>query len=126
MNAMKQAILDAAVGELETPEPGAVMQHFRFTHDFMGFSGHFPGSPILPAFVQIMTAQALCEKAEQSVLELTAVENAKFLLPLRPRQIMELLCKSDRDADRLVRHARITIALGVAAKFKLVFKEIGA
>ena len=124
MNVIKQAILDAAIGEIETPGQGEVMRHFRFTHDFIGFSGHFPEAPILPAFVQIMTAHALYEKLDRNVLELAAVENAKFLIPLGPRQIMEVLCKSDWNVERPGCHARITIAQGVAAKFKLVFKEI--
>ena len=53
------AIRAAAVGDIERRADGSIRQRYVFNADFPGFSGHFPGRPILPAVVQIMATTLL-------------------------------------------------------------------
>ena len=86
MSKIKQSILASAVSDLETHAPDGISQTFRFTDDFIGFSGHFPGFPVLPAFVHILTAQVVLESHVGHALTLSQLTNAKFLVPIRPME----------------------------------------
>ena len=54
----------------------------------MGFDGHFPGDPILPAVVQLMAGALALEEAGQrldhSGWAVSSVSRAKFIRPVRP------------------------------------------
>jgi len=123
MNRVKQEIVSSAVDEIEVTAPGTVNRRYCFSEDFIGFSGHFPGYPILPAFVQILTALTLAEEQRGYSLELASVENAKFHIQLRPGQEIKVEC-----TEKLVRgkpgcEARLMVAEGLASLFRMSFAE---
>lgn len=123
MNRVKQEILSAAVDEIEVIAPGTINRRYCFNQNFIGFSGHFPEYPILPAFVQVLTALSLAEEHRGYPLELTSVENAKFHIQLRPGQEIKVECK-----EKLVRgkpgcQARLMVAEGLASLFRMSFAE---
>jgi len=125
MNRVKQEIASSAVDEIEISAPGTILRRYCFNRNFIGFSGHFPGYPILPAFVQILTALTLAEEQRGYPLELDSVENAKFHIQLRPGQEIKVECK-----DKLVRgkpgcEARLMVADGLASLFRMSFVEKG-
>lgn len=53
-----------------------------FPDDFVGFDGHFPGNPIVPGIVQIMSAAYVA--AQHGGGRLQAVKRCKFMRPVRP------------------------------------------
>jgi 3-hydroxyacyl-[acyl-carrier-protein] dehydratase len=123
MNNVKQEIVSSAVDEIEVTAPGTVNRRYCFNQDFIGFAGHFPGYPILPAFVQILTALTLAEEQRGYPLDLASVENAKFHIQLRPGQEIQVECK-----EKLVRgkpgcEARLMVAEGLASLFRMSFAE---
>ena len=59
---------------------------FRFGADFTGFRGHFPGHPILPAFVQLMMAECAVRRHSTRSWSLRRVERGKFLRPIAPNE----------------------------------------
>ena len=125
MNRVKQEIVSSAVDEIEVTAPGTVNRRYCFNQDFIGFSGHFPGYPILPAFVQILTALTLAEEQRGYPLDLASLENAKFHIQLRPGQEIQVECK-----EKLVRgkpgcEARLMVAEGLASLFRMSFVEMG-
>jgi 3-hydroxyacyl-[acyl-carrier-protein] dehydratase len=125
MNRVKQEIASSAVDEIKGSAPGTISRRYCFNRDFIGFSGHFPGYPILPAFVQILTALTLAEEQSGYPLELASVENAKFHIQLRPGQEIKVECK-----EKLVRgkpgcEARLMVAEGLASLFRMSFVEKG-
>lgn len=126
MNRLKQEIVSSAVGKkkAETDVDG-VKQCYRFGADFTGFAGHFPGYPILPAFVQVLTAQTLIEEHCGRRLELATVEKAKFHLPLQPEQDIEVAFRQRQVGGRLVYEARLGVVEGLASAFRLAFVEKG-
>lgn len=90
---LTEAILAAAVGCIERRADGSVRQRYVFSPDFPGFSGHFPGRPILPAVLQIMAANQLVETATGQRLLSAAIERAKFVQPIVPGAVVEITCR---------------------------------
>ncbi len=123
MNRLRQEILSAAIDEIKVTAAGNINRPYCFKQDFIGFSGHFPGYPILPAFVQVLTALTLAEEQRGVPLELASLENAKFHIQLRPGQEVTVECE-----EKLVRgkpgvEARLTVAEGLASVFRMSFAE---
>lgn len=121
MDRLREAIRASAVGALQEGEPGEAARDFIFGEDFIGFSGHFPGYPIVPAVVQVLAAQLLAEEARGRCLRLGSVDHAKFLIQLRPGA---RICVSIRDrnmAGRTVTEGRLETEQGLAASFAMVF-----
>jgi len=59
---------------------------FRLGDDFVGFQGHFPGRPILPAFVQLLMGECAVRMHRGRVGSLRRVERGKFLRPIQPNE----------------------------------------
>ncbi len=57
---------------------------------FGGFSGHFPGFPILPAVVMVLWARVLAETALGVPLTPTEITRAKFGSPAKPNMLLHL------------------------------------
>ncbi len=59
-------------------------KEYVFPPSFLGFQGHFPGKPVLPAVVQIMIfRESISEKLAQN-LKLEMMTRAKFLEVISP------------------------------------------
>ena len=123
MHKLKQEIDSSRVGEISVTDDDGAQQCYRFGPDFLGFAGHFPGYPILPAFVQLLTAQTLIEAHHGHPLELATVEKAKFHLPLKPGQEIQVAVRRSMIGDRPVYESRLGVEEGLASTFRLVFVE---
>lgn len=84
MNEMRKGIAAAALYDVETDGPDTAARLYRFDADFVGFSGHFPDHPILPAVVQVRTVVSLAEERAGRPLRLVEIRSAKFLAPIPP------------------------------------------
>ena len=114
-----------ALDEITFLVDGGFSRRFLFGSDFPGFAGHFPGNPMLPAIVQIQTALILAEEALGRALDLVEIENAKFLLPVKPGQEICVKCRECSDPDGLIYQVTLSVGKAVAAKFRLAFSEYG-
>ena len=123
MNQLKTEIISSAVSGIEELQPDTIKQRYRFSPDFIGFCGHFPGNPILPAFVQILMALTLTERHRGCRFEATSVEKAKFRIPLQPDQIIEVACRHRAGVDLSGCEARLSVPDGLAASFRISFYE---
>lgn len=65
------------------PAPGVWTKDYRLPRDFLGFTGHFPGNPVLPALLQLVMVRLLMEEALGAPCSLE-IRNAKFSVPIRP------------------------------------------
>lgn len=117
------AIRAAATGDIERRADGSVRQRYVFSADFLGFSGHFPGRPILPAVLQIMAANQLIEAATGQHLLSTAIERAKFVHPIMPGAVVEIACRRLPGAVADLWEIRIDADRQAAATF---FLTLGA
>jgi 3-hydroxyacyl-[acyl-carrier-protein] dehydratase len=122
MTSLNQAILNARCGPFESLSPGQWMQDLRLPPDFIGFAGHFPDNPLLPAFVQIRIAQTLIETALSRPLRAAAVSQSKFLRPIRPNETMTFTIRLPAET-RSAFQAAIQVFVGheKAATFRLAF-----
>ncbi|MBL0716151.1 MAG: hypothetical protein JJV98_20900 [Desulfosarcina sp.] len=120
MSPLVQAILDARCGPAEPMEEGSFTQAFCFAPDFIGFAGHFPNDPLLPAFVQTRIAQTLIEVALSRTLVLRTVSQAKFRRPIRPGETVTFRIHLPTQALP-PRHARVHVLIDAetAASFRL-------
>ena len=118
MNEIMKGI-DAARLDAGTGADGTMEGRYLFTEGFAGFAGHFPGAPILPAVVQVLTAVMLVGECEGRRQRLVAVQDAKFLNPVLPGQELRISCKSRMTRGRLLYEARIAAGEAVAATMLL-------
>jgi 3-hydroxyacyl-[acyl-carrier-protein] dehydratase len=123
MNKLRRAIVSSAIGEKTGDETNGITRRYRFKSNFLGFRGHFPGYPILPAFVQILTALTIIEEHKKCRLTLAAVEKAKFHLPILPDREIEVICNSRPVQNKSSYEARLTVTEGLASSFRFTFAE---
>jgi 3-hydroxyacyl-[acyl-carrier-protein] dehydratase len=93
MNKVQQEIAAASLGALTRDENGSFQGRYLFPENFSGFAGHFPGHPILPAIVEIMTVIHLAGEYLGCRQRLIGVEDAKFLTPVLPNQELLVRCR---------------------------------
>jgi 3-hydroxyacyl-[acyl-carrier-protein] dehydratase len=117
-----EAIRAAAVGDIERRADGSVRQRYVFRADFPGFSGHFPGRPILPAVLQIMAANQLVEATTGQRLLAAAIERAKFVQPIVPGAVVEIVCRRLTGAAADLWEVRIDSDRQAAASFFLTLR----
>jgi 3-hydroxyacyl-[acyl-carrier-protein] dehydratase len=119
MNALRKGI-DASAMEAP-PETGteAGVRRYRFGPTFIGFSGHFPGNPILPAIAQIRAVMSLAEEEGGKALALAAVRSAKFLAPIRPDEDVWIRVRRRVDSGIDICDATLSVAGKTVAAFQL-------
>jgi 3-hydroxyacyl-[acyl-carrier-protein] dehydratase len=123
MNEMERQVLAAALAEPKRGSDGCVTQEFRFPEDFIGFQGHFPDRPMLPAVVQLMMIRAALRAAYGECGSVASIKSASFMRSILPLETVRVDC-----VPRDVAHAwQVELRVGdeVAAKAKLVFREGG-
>ena len=123
MNRLRDEIKKSATTEFQITDDGAGLIRYRFSPEFTGFSGHFPGYPILPALVQILCGFSAVEEFKCSHPEPATVEKAKFLLEIRPDQDIEVQCREKSIRDRQGFDIRLTTEEGLASSFFMTFRE---
>ncbi len=119
MNDLMKSIESSALTPLVVSEDHSAQRKFSFGKEFIGFSGHFPGFPIVPAIVQILIAQSLIEGCVGAPLKLKVVERAKFLLPLEPDQDIDVNICPCSSSDGPSYRVKLMVQEQVAASFIL-------
>lgn len=125
MNELRKGIAAASVDDIVVVGPETVARRYRFSADFIGFSGHFPGDPILPAIAQLRTVVSLAEAHSGRPLRLAAVEFAKFLAPIHPREEVRVRYTRTTDAGRSLYDATLSVNGKTAAAFLLHLADEG-
>lgn len=110
MNKILQQIAAASLGPVTTDATETLESRYLFPDRFAGFGGHFPEHPILPAIVEILTVVSQVSEHRGCRQRLAAVEDAKFLTPVRPNQ--ELLVRSRQRTvkGKLLWDAQLSVA----------------
>ena len=109
MNKILQGITAARLGAATIDAGGTLEGRYCFSDSFAGFSGHFPGHPILPAIVEILTVVALVSEQTGSRQRLLAVEDAKFLHPVSPGQELLVRCRERTVRGKICYDAQLTV-----------------
>jgi 3-hydroxyacyl-[acyl-carrier-protein] dehydratase len=102
MSALRNEIVASTDGQARTLEGGGGYElTFRLGRDFIGFSGHFPGNPILPAFVQLLMGQCALQIRSGRNWRLRKVERAKFMKTIAPGQAVKVCWREQPLEDGL-------------------------
>jgi 3-hydroxyacyl-[acyl-carrier-protein] dehydratase len=121
MNNLRAAIRSSALGPVQEAEPGIFLQTYCFNPEFIGFSGHFPGHPILPAFIQVFMVLIMAEEAEGRPLTILTLEKAKFQKEVLPGQVIKIKYRERNIKGKKKIEAALTVAENQAAAFHLTF-----
>lgn len=122
MRTLREEIMACAGGQVRTLEANQGCElTFRFGDDFAGFRGHFPGHPILPAFVQLLAAECAVRLHSDRPWSLHRIERSKFLRPIAPNEPVTV-CWQEQPGDDSLR-CSFTLRVGAekAAVFTLEF-----
>lgn len=120
MNSMRQAIAQSALEPASlTSDSGE--QSFCFAEDFLGFAGHFPGYPILPAILQGLMAQMVAEQIRGENLEFLSLERAKFTREIHPGDQIRVQVAFREAGESLNCRAELHCGAELAASFTLTF-----
>jgi 3-hydroxyacyl-[acyl-carrier-protein] dehydratase len=116
------------MSDLTETGPGELRARFVFRADFIGFQGHFPGRPILPAVCEIQAALAMLEAWKGKPVALRDIILAKFATPVTCDEEVVYLCAVTReDAQEALVRSTVATAGGNVARFRLrvSFEEKG-
>ncbi len=94
---------------------------FRLSASFIGFAGHFPGKPILPAVAQIQMACLVAAPNPQAARP-AQVLNAKFTSPVGPDQPVTVRCEPDPKGKGRIK-ATLDVEGRVVASVSLVLQD---
>jgi 3-hydroxyacyl-[acyl-carrier-protein] dehydratase len=119
MSQLRKEISGGAQGEIEMVGPDKAIRRYCFPSRFIGFSGHFPGYPVLPAFVQVLLALTVIEGWKGRPFQLSAIEKAKFHIEIKPDQEMTVECREYKIKGISVIEAKLSVAEGLAAVFHI-------
>jgi len=99
---------------------GELRARFLFPAEFMGFQGHFPGKPILPAVCEIQAALAMLEAWKGRRVRLREIILAKFSAPVTCDEEVVYLCSVTME-DGHGALVKVTVATdrGNIARFRL-------
>ena len=116
---MREAISQAALTPVVLATDSAE-QSFCFNASFIGFAGHFPDYPILPAILQTLLAQLLAEQLIGEPLQFLALRRAKFTRQLRPEEQIDVTLDCREKEGHLHCATVLRVADETAASFTLV------
>ena len=123
MNELRKGIDASATEALPGTGTETGARRYRFAPGFIGFSGHFPGNPILPAIVQVRAVVSLAEEEGGKALRLAAVRSAKFLSPIRPDEEVSIRYRRRVDSGMDLCDATLSVAGKTVASFQLELAE---
>jgi 3-hydroxyacyl-[acyl-carrier-protein] dehydratase len=127
MKRLLKEIAEYSIKQKPGDNPLVMEKLFCFDRDFIGFSGHFPGYPILPAVLQLLLAQLCIEEQKGCKISITSIEKAKFLSEIRPDETISIQCADADTGDSQRMKVKIMSKDKVLSIFNLYFhpeKEI--
>jgi 3-hydroxyacyl-[acyl-carrier-protein] dehydratase len=125
MSKIMQGIEAAALGCTTSDDAGTVTGRYCFPNSFTGFAGHFPGHPILPAIVEILTVVSLVSRHSGQQQLLIAVEDAKFVHPVSPDQELLVRYRQRVVKGKLFYDAQLTVGETTAATLLIELSAAG-
>lgn len=113
MNITIQSLRQAAQGPPQLHE-GAWRQQYVLPDEFIGFSGHFTGNPVLPAVMQLELAMVFISAVLGRTCQLNGVKNSKFTRIIKPGEAIDVICHSPLDSADIdtAKSVKVTLMVG--------------
>lgn len=108
------------MSDLSEMGAGELRARFLFPAEFVGFQGHFPGRPVLPAVCEIQAALAMLETWKGRRARLREIVQAKFSAPVSCDE--EVVCSCSvtfESADGALVKVGVAKDGGSVARFRL-------
>lgn len=115
---VRNEILHSSCTDLRI-EQDTAEQSFVLSEAFIGFSGHFPGYPIVPGVIQILMAQIVAEQAGLVSQSPLAMQRAKFHRQLRPQERIVVRCTAKTVRGKSLIDAALLVDDELASTFWL-------
>ncbi len=78
--------IDTIKSSATSEQPATILAQCVFPETFIGFAGHFPENPVLPAIVQLVLVRQILEKSYTTALTPCSLTKTKFRGIVRPGQ----------------------------------------
>jgi 3-hydroxyacyl-[acyl-carrier-protein] dehydratase len=112
--------IERCMSKLTEVDECEVMASFVFPAEFVGFQGHFPERPVLPAVCKIQAAVAMLEAWKRGKVRLNEIILAKFSAPVGCDEEVALRCSvTMEDVHRALVKATVARDGESIAKFRL-------
>lgn len=82
-----------SIDRMAAKPDGEIEASMVFPRGFVGFSGHFPGYPVLAAVLAVYSGWLLAELSQKRELELCSIIRAKFAAPILPDERIDVSLK---------------------------------
>jgi 3-hydroxyacyl-[acyl-carrier-protein] dehydratase len=119
---LSRAIVDNLYELNFTEDQSSVEAKLYFSDEFIGFDGHFPGSPLLPGILMMKTGLLISEIALEKSINVKKIKNAKFARSIFPRQEVNLKIDFKNKDDLLQLSAVLSHKNEVCAKYSIMIK----
>jgi 3-hydroxyacyl-[acyl-carrier-protein] dehydratase len=112
--------IEQCMSGLTEAEGNELTARFLFPATFIGFKGHFPDRPVLPAVCEIQAAIAVLEAWDRAEVRLGEIVSAKFFAPVTCGEEVVVRCLVTMEENNQGT-VRATVAKNgeSVAKFKL-------
>jgi len=108
------------MSDLGQADDGTLTARFVFPAEFLGFQGHFPGEPVLPAVCEIQGAVAMLEAWRNRRVGLREIILAKFSAPVTCDEELVYACSvTKEDPHGAVVKATVAKDGRAVARFRL-------
>jgi 3-hydroxyacyl-[acyl-carrier-protein] dehydratase len=108
------------MSDLGATGEGELRASFLFPAEFVGFHGHFPGRPVLPAICEIQAALAMLETWKGRRVRLREIVQAKFSASVSCDEEVVCSCSVTLEgADGALVKVSVANDGGSVARFKL-------
>ena len=84
--------IEQCMSGLSDAEGDELSARFLFPAEFIGFQGHFPDRPVLPAVCKIQAAIAVVEAWSKGEVRLDEIVSAKFFAPVTCGEEVAVRC----------------------------------
>ena len=108
------------MSDLSKTDDGKLTAHFVFPEDFIGFQGHFPDRPVLPAVCEIQAVVVTLQARHEKRVRLKEIVLAKFFSPVSSGEELVLECQEQmKNSKEAMVRALITSSDRKIAKLQL-------
>lgn len=113
-------VIDKQVVDLDQ---GVISAELCCPLDLPAFDGHFPGKPVLPAVIQLVTVRMLAGEFLQMPLEMVETGKMKFKAMIEPEETIQIRVA----LEQIDRHWRVVFKLknhgSIVSSGTILFKE---
>ncbi len=120
MSTLLREIQACATGPAASPREDTREMTFIFPPSFLGFDGHFPDEPILPAMVQVLVGILAAGKG--SPLQLISIGRAKFMRIVKPGEELQALAVTSLKNGQLHASVELRVKDEPCARLPLVLE----